>query len=97
MTFAKVDEVKEGTILIADGGFTCLKEGEICTVKKDSNGDLYVDCAGSDENDEAEPGHPHTHKREEHHLIDGQLDDGEEYIGFTLAGDSIETISEIGA
>lgn len=29
------DELKLGDILIADGGFTCLKEGQECEVKRD--------------------------------------------------------------
>lgn len=38
-----IAEVKVGDKLVADGGFTCLKEGEVVEVKKDGLG-LYVDC-----------------------------------------------------
>jgi hypothetical protein len=41
--FASVHEVKEGSILVADDGFTCLRNGEVLTVQKDEEG-LYVPC-----------------------------------------------------
>lgn len=40
--YARVDEVQVGTVLIADGGFTCIKEGARLTVS-DNNG-LRVPC-----------------------------------------------------
>lgn len=45
MTFAIVVEVTEGTILVADGGFTCIKEGSELTVARDEHGKLYVPCS----------------------------------------------------
>jgi hypothetical protein len=39
----KVADVKPGTVLIADGGFDCLRNLELCTVKMDDRGELYVD------------------------------------------------------
>jgi hypothetical protein len=65
--FAKVHEVEVGTILVADGGFTCLRDGERRTVVTDANGDLAIACDAG------------------FHTIDGQLDDGDEYIGLSLA------------
>lgn len=40
----KVSEVKLGDILIADGGFDCLKENQHCEVKADGD-ELYVECS----------------------------------------------------
>ncbi len=78
--WAKESEVKVGTELIADGGFTCIRENAVLIVKQDDGG-LFVDC-----DDEG-------HK----HYLDGQLDDGEVYIGFELAAGRVEVVSEIGA
>jgi len=39
----KLSDVKQGDVLIADGGFTCLKEGQRCAVQSDSNG-LFIPC-----------------------------------------------------
>lgn len=44
MTFAKIDEVKLGDVLIADGGFTCLRENEKLTVSEMLDGTLFVKC-----------------------------------------------------
>ena len=41
--FAKVDEVKRGSFLIADGGFTCMEPGRK-KVMANAEGDLYVRC-----------------------------------------------------
>lgn len=41
--FSKIFEVKEGTILIADEGFTCIPSYQECEVKSHPNG-LYVEC-----------------------------------------------------
>lgn len=49
---------------------------------KQDGGGLFVDCD--------DDGHKH--------YLDGQLDDGDVYIGFTLAtGENVEVVSEIGA
>lgn len=65
MNYAKESEVKVGTVLVADGGFTCIREGAELTVQ-DSGTGLVVRCdCGT-------------------HSIDGQLDDGEVYIGLRL-------------
>lgn len=66
-TWAREDDVKAGDTLIADGGFTCIKEGARLVVKADDRGKLFVPCRGGG-----------------HHL-DGQLDEGDVYIGFTKA------------
>ena len=65
--FAHIDEVKVGTLLEADGGFTCLRNGEVVEVERHESGELTVPC------------------RDGTHFLDGQLDEGNEYIGFTLA------------
>lgn len=40
----KLDDVKVGDVLIADGGFTCLKPGPH-EVKADEEGRLFIACA----------------------------------------------------
>ena len=65
--YARVDQVTVGTMLTADGGFTCIKNGAVLTVQADDKGFLFVPC---------------SHKG---HWLSGQLDDGDQYIGFTLA------------
>jgi hypothetical protein len=42
--FAKITEVSPDTKLIADGGFTCLREGVKVRVFADDQGKLYVPC-----------------------------------------------------
>lgn len=37
-------DVQDGTMLIADNGFTCMAENEVKQVKLDEHG-LYVDCS----------------------------------------------------
>lgn len=77
---APIHTAVEGAELIADGGFTCLADGEVCRVRKDDHG-LYVPCAGSHEGEDY--GKPATADRTEKHYLDGQLDDDElNYVGF---------------
>lgn len=42
--FAHIDDVCEGTHLVADGGFTCIEQGAELTVLADEDGLLYVPC-----------------------------------------------------
>jgi len=37
-------DIKVGNVIIADGGFTCLADGQTCVVRIDRDGDLYVTC-----------------------------------------------------
>lgn len=71
----RLQDVKEGDQVIADGGFTCLKDGAVLTVKTHPTigaalgpgHQLYVECdAGG-------------------HFLDGQTDDDGEIIGFAKA------------
>jgi hypothetical protein len=39
----RLEDVKPGDVLIADGGFTCLTENGRCKVREDEHG-LYVIC-----------------------------------------------------
>jgi len=39
-----VNKVQIGTVLVADAGFTCLHDHELCVVNEDSRGELYVRC-----------------------------------------------------
>ena len=71
--FAKVSEVKVGTKLKADGGFTCIDEGTILTVYNDGTG-LYVPCRGPDGASWTSNGR---------HYLDGQLSEGK-YLGLEL-------------
>lgn len=70
--YATLSTLKPGDILEADGGFTCLKEGEVCEVKLDSKeayenksaaAGLYIECSAGE------------------HFLCGQADDGEHCIG----------------
>lgn len=38
-------DVKEGTVVETDGGFTCLNRGVHKVVKADGKGRLFIDCA----------------------------------------------------
>lgn len=75
-TFAKIAEVKAGTVLVADAGFTCLKPFSQHVVQEDDNG-LYVTCYG--------PDRPHDHPEGacDRHYLDGQKD-GDRYTGLWL-------------
>lgn len=42
--WAQVSETKAGSILIPDGGFTCLEEAIAVIVREDARG-LYVPCS----------------------------------------------------
>ena len=44
MDYANFNEVKEGDKLVADGGFTCLKQGQVGTVVRTGTGDLAIPC-----------------------------------------------------
>ena len=44
MAVIPMDEVKVGDVLVADGGFTCIKEGEHVVVDSDEHG-LFVPCS----------------------------------------------------
>lgn len=44
--WAKLSELKPGSILIPDDGFTCMKAGQPVAVARDSNGELFVPCRG---------------------------------------------------
>lgn len=67
--FPALAEIKAGDKLVADGGFPCLAEGEICDVQQDEDG-LYVICEGPDGE---EPG--------THHYLDGQEGENGECVG----------------
>jgi hypothetical protein len=62
--FAKFSQLKVGDKLSADAGFTCLREGEIGTVRG-KPGHFYVLCAGPED----EAGRDYGRCR---HYLDGQ-------------------------
>lgn len=62
--YAKIADVKPGTCLRADGGFTCIAEGAILTVEADENGNLFVPCHGPD----AKRSHLRRISHERHYL-----------------------------
>lgn len=41
---AKLSQVKAGTKLVADDGFTCMGLGMVRTVQDDGRGELFVQC-----------------------------------------------------
>lgn len=43
-SFAKVSQVKAGTMVVPDAGFTCLKSGVPVQVHEDDDG-LYLSCS----------------------------------------------------
>ena len=53
----------EVSVIEADGGFTCLSNGQRCIVHGEKDGRLYIFC------------------KDGKHYLDGQLDDGDAYIG----------------
>lgn len=73
----KIDDLKAGDRLVADGGFTCIRAGCLCTVKWDGDtayrdksreSGLYVECDDG------------------RHYLAGQVDDdGGLVVGFTRA------------
>lgn len=77
--FPKLDDLKPGDKLVADGGFTCLYEGEVVTVQKDGSGELFVMCAG--EKPGQDYGKPQTTKRTGQHGLDGQCGENGECVG----------------
>lgn len=79
--FPKLDDLKPGDKLVADGGFTCLKAGEVVTVEKDGDG-LFVRCCAHDDGDY---GHPVNDSRNEQHYLDGQEGEGGECVGLFRA------------
>lgn len=45
MEYVKISQVKVGTVLRTDGGFTCMKENELKVVQEDpKDHDLYISC-----------------------------------------------------
>jgi hypothetical protein len=77
--YVRVNEIKIGLKLEADGGFTCIREGTILTVDHDDDG-FFVNCGGPDY---STGGNGTKDKPQiERHYLSGQLDDLEEvYIG----------------
>jgi hypothetical protein len=75
--FPLLAELKPGNKLVADGGFTCLREGEVVTVEQDADG-LFVRCCAHDDGDY---GKPVSDARDEKHYLDGQAGDNDECVG----------------
>ncbi len=42
--FVRVEDAVEGSLVEADGGFTCIKKGTILKIVQDVDGDLCVPC-----------------------------------------------------
>ena len=40
----RIKDVKLGSLLRADSGFTCMPSGALRTVKEAKNGERYIDC-----------------------------------------------------
>lgn len=43
-TFAKIADVRVGSKLETDGGFTCMEKGHIKIVRQNKKGELFVYC-----------------------------------------------------
>jgi hypothetical protein len=43
-TFANIRNLRAGSCLCADGGFTCIKEGAILEVQAEADESLFVPC-----------------------------------------------------
>jgi len=73
--FARINEVKAGDTLVADGGFDCLRPGQLCLVKTDPASDtLYVECSHGQHALEGQLGGPF-----------GGFDQDTHYVGFYKA------------
>jgi len=66
--YAKTSEVRAGTIVRADSGFTCMSEG-LKTVRADEGG-LYIPCSAGRHYLDGQ--------------LDRDVQDGEAYIGITM-------------
>ena len=44
-SIVRIADVKEGTKLVTDDGFTCMGDHVTRVVKRNSDGELYVSCA----------------------------------------------------
>lgn len=44
LNYAKENEIKAGDTVIADDGFTCIKDNARLKVNKDKKSELYVKC-----------------------------------------------------
>lgn len=67
----RFEDLKAGDYIIADGGFTCLKEHSIHQVYSHRHGGLAVGCNGD----------PHG---DTDHMLDGQKDDEGNLVGLKL-------------
>jgi hypothetical protein len=79
--FPALDDLKSGDKLIADCGFTCLREGEVVIVQQDADG-LFVPCC---EHETGEYGKPADDTREQQHYLEGQRGCNGECVGLFLA------------
>lgn len=80
--FPKLSDLKPGDKLVADGGFTCLREGEVVMVRADEKGDLFVLCCAHDDGDF---GKPVSDERMEQHFLIGQEGEDGECVGLFRA------------
>ena len=45
MNGVNIEDLQAGDVLVADGGFTCLKEGQHVHVERRDSGELFVRCS----------------------------------------------------
>lgn len=79
--FPALNDLKPGDILVADEGFTCLREGEVIIVEQDADG-LFVRCCAHDDGDY---GKSVSDARDEKHYLDGQAGEHDECVGLFRA------------
>jgi hypothetical protein len=81
MNYVKLEDLKPGDRIVADGGFTCIIPAQVCTVEQDEEARLFVPCFGPECDEPLRA----TGKQECRHYLDGQCDDDETCIGFTAS------------
>ena len=45
MNYANIKDAKEGDSLVADGGFTCMSDGQVAKVYRTDEGRLAIPCS----------------------------------------------------
>lgn len=78
-----LDDIKPGDTLVADGGFACLTEGQLCPVHQDPSrpgaAGLFVHCLGPIGHDDK----PECPDQPQRHYLDGQENEDGEVVGLT--------------
>ena len=76
--YAQLSELKPGDKVEVDGGFTCLRRGEVCEVHANPDGKLFIFCSG---HGDFSRNRCRIKDRSQTHGLNGQADDGENCVG----------------